>query len=262
MRVEFAACIALGNVQEGQVTHAGDLDVVWRLDKVCTCDGAVGDETRAVTRLDTPGHLDALSVANDRSRAWLWGREQTEVVYGIDWRGKCESVAEQIKTRGTRTEGVLTRRCLVGPRPAPVRARLSLLAGVGRVRRQVRRAVRLGVGHEGQGECDDAEGEHPLEANKVRGWRGQRTPAVLDNFIYGYRTEPHMQGGRLLTETEHADSSLSGQARPPIAHGLVSISSLVRVVLGLCHHPLSVLAFRQTVRGQETVRPSYHLQAR
>lgn len=176
MRVKFTARIALWNVQEGQVTHAGDLDVVWRLDKVGTCDGAVGDETRAVTRLDTPGHLDALSVADDRSRAWLWGREQTEVVYGIDWRGKCGSVAERVKTRGTRTEGVLTRRCLVGPRPAPVRARLSLFAGVGRVRRQVRRAVRLGVGHEGQGECDNAKGEHPLKANKVRGGEGKEPP--------------------------------------------------------------------------------------
>lgn len=199
MRVKFTARIALGNVQEGQVAYACDLNVVWRLDEMCTCNGAVGNETRAVTRLDTPGHLDALGVADGRFRAWLWGSKQAEVVYGIDWWGKCELVTERFKTRGTHTESVLTRRCLVGPRPAPVRARLSLLRGIGGIGRQVRRAVCLSMGDKGQGECDNTEREHPRWANQVRKERGERTSALLENVIYSYRTEPQEQGARLLT---------------------------------------------------------------
>ena len=62
--IQLASSITLGDVHLGEVADASDLDIVRSLDKMNAFQGAVGDGTRATTRLGTPGDLDALSIAD------------------------------------------------------------------------------------------------------------------------------------------------------------------------------------------------------
>ena len=84
MRVKFAAGVPSRDVQEGEVPDSRDLHVIGGLHEVRAADSAVGDQPRAVARLDAPGHLDPLGVADGRVRARLRGSEDAEVVYGVD----------------------------------------------------------------------------------------------------------------------------------------------------------------------------------
>lgn len=64
--VELAALVAILDVQAGKVTVALNLDVKGRLDEMRRGDGAVGDDTRVVSRLKAPRDLELLGFADDR----------------------------------------------------------------------------------------------------------------------------------------------------------------------------------------------------
>ena len=80
VRVELATLVTLRDVQQRQVTHSSDLNIVGCLNEMGTRDRTIGNEARAVARLDAPGDLDALRVADDGTGPWGRGREQAEVV--------------------------------------------------------------------------------------------------------------------------------------------------------------------------------------
>ena len=80
MRVEFASLIALRNIDLGQVSDAGDLDVVRCLDEMRASDRAIRDDARAVTALDTPRDLDTLGVSDVGGSTGVRRCEETEVV--------------------------------------------------------------------------------------------------------------------------------------------------------------------------------------
>ena len=80
MRVEFASLIALRDIDLGQVSDAGDLDVVRCLDEMRASDRAIRDNASAVAALNTPRDLDTLSVSDVGGSAGVRRCEETEVV--------------------------------------------------------------------------------------------------------------------------------------------------------------------------------------
>jgi hypothetical protein len=84
--VQLAALVPRRNVDERQIADSRYLHVVRGLDEVRAGDGTIGDKTSAVTRLDTPGNLNAFCIAYNGFGARLRRREDAEVVYGIDWK--------------------------------------------------------------------------------------------------------------------------------------------------------------------------------
>lgn len=85
MRIEFTSLIALRDVDLREVANAGDLDIVRSLDEMCASDGAVGDESRPVARLEAPSHLYTFSVANHGVRTRLRRTIDAPVVERVDW---------------------------------------------------------------------------------------------------------------------------------------------------------------------------------
>lgn len=142
MRIQLSALIALGDVHARQVADTGDLYEVGRLDEGDACDGAVGNQPRAVAVLHAPGDLDLLRVTNLGVLAGRRGREEAEVVYGVDCNKKLYmlgSASTGIGQDAKRTVRVLAVGRLVGGGSAFVGSVLALLAVGGRVGRQVRR---------------------------------------------------------------------------------------------------------------------------
>lgn len=84
VRVQLSTCVTRWNVDHGQVSNACHLHVVGCLHEVCTSDGPVGNETRAISGLDAPGNLDTLGISYDRVRARFRRCEDAEIVHGVD----------------------------------------------------------------------------------------------------------------------------------------------------------------------------------
>jgi len=74
--VHLTTRIALGDVDLGEVSNTGDLDVFRGFDKVDTLEGAVGHGARAATRLGAIGDCVTFSVANSVKTGWS---EETEI---------------------------------------------------------------------------------------------------------------------------------------------------------------------------------------
>ena len=90
VRVQFASLVLVRDVDQGEVPDARHLDIVRCLDEMCTTDGTIGNETRAVAGLDAPGDLNLLGVADDRIGTGLWGAKDAPVVYGVDYRTRVD----------------------------------------------------------------------------------------------------------------------------------------------------------------------------
>lgn len=84
MGVELAALIPSWDVNFGEITDTGHLNVVGCLDKMDAAESTVGSETGTVSRLDAPRDLDTLRVANDRVGTRLGWGEDAKVVYRVD----------------------------------------------------------------------------------------------------------------------------------------------------------------------------------
>ena len=84
VRVQFTTLVAFGDVHARQVADAGDLDEVRGLDEGDAVDRAVRDEARAVAVLQAPRDFDLLGVADLGALAGIGGREEAEVIEGID----------------------------------------------------------------------------------------------------------------------------------------------------------------------------------
>lgn len=95
VRVQLSTCITRWNVDHCQVSNARHLHVVGCLHEVCAGDGPVGNETRAISGLDAPGHLNTLGIAYDRVRARFRRCEDTEIVYGVDCTNAYEFLCAQ-----------------------------------------------------------------------------------------------------------------------------------------------------------------------
>lgn len=105
----------------------------------------------------------------------------------------------EYKTETILTVRILTQPRLIKPRPAPIRAALTLLAVVGRVRGEVRRCVGLRSGEAREGEGEGEEGGEHRERRRVkepeRKRRGQREGGDTGReYLYG-RSKPSWHGG-------------------------------------------------------------------
>ena len=83
MRVELASSVALRDVYLRQIADAGHLNVIGGLDEVRAGDGARGNHSGSVSRLDTPGDLFTLGVPDGGLSSRLLRSEEAEVVDGI-----------------------------------------------------------------------------------------------------------------------------------------------------------------------------------
>ena len=79
--VELASLVATGNVDLGEVTLAGDLDVLGGLHKVDTFESALGHHAGAVSGLGAVGHHLAFSIAD---RLDSWRSPQAEVTDAVE----------------------------------------------------------------------------------------------------------------------------------------------------------------------------------
>jgi hypothetical protein len=79
--IQFTSLISTRDVHLGEITDAGNLNIFRGLDKVNAFQGAVGNGSRAATRLGAPSNLNALSVTNASGVRWS---PQTEITGGVD----------------------------------------------------------------------------------------------------------------------------------------------------------------------------------
>jgi len=69
VRVQLSSFVICWNVQEGHVSDAGYLNIIWCLQPVCTGYCAVRNETSPRAVFDAPRDLDALGFTDSRTRA-------------------------------------------------------------------------------------------------------------------------------------------------------------------------------------------------
>lgn len=173
MWVQFSSGVSLRDIYFGEVANTSNLDVIWCLHKVRTRDGTIRDKTCPISRLNTPRHFKALSVADSRICTRIRRREDTEVVDRVD-------------------VGVLTLRRLVGARPTLVRPGLSLLRVVRSVGGEVRRRVRLcaDADKEEQGK-DDGQHQGSSQGRGGRSNRPRRGTIILQylKYPFGHRLQ-------------------------------------------------------------------------
>jgi len=105
VRVEFSSKVIGLDVDEGLVNETDDLDVVWGLHKLNTLEGTSGDETRAMTRLGTPGNFLMFRLTD--SGGAVWRSPDAEVIDRV----KYGSLAEGLLVFGRRVTPVVTGLC-------------------------------------------------------------------------------------------------------------------------------------------------------
>lgn len=82
VRIELSPLVAGHEADAGEITDGHQLHVEWRLDKVSTGNGTVGDDACVVTRLGAVGDCDLLDIGK---RLTSSGRSKSApVVDGID----------------------------------------------------------------------------------------------------------------------------------------------------------------------------------
>lgn len=84
VRVELTALVASLDVNLGEITSTGDLDERGSLEEVSAMDGAIRDQTGAVTGLHTVGDHDCFQVTNSVGAIGLGRTPETEVLDRVD----------------------------------------------------------------------------------------------------------------------------------------------------------------------------------
>ena len=86
MGIQFPSFVTLRNIDLCKITDASNLNIVWRLDEVCTLDSPIRDQAGAIPVLNAPCDFDPLSVPNNRARTRLGWGEETKVIDRVDYR--------------------------------------------------------------------------------------------------------------------------------------------------------------------------------